>query len=92
LQVEIASPENFDRLDIGNKAKLNGRLDVTLLAGYHPKKGQKFGIISAKGGVSGEFSKVSAPVWNWLTLRPFYDHDNSVYLKRSSILLPRCRG
>ena len=80
LQVEIASAENFDRLDIGDKAKLNGRLDVTLLNGFRPKKGEKFTFLTAKGGVSGTFARVDAPVWNLLTLRPFYDKAR-VYLK-----------
>ena len=80
LQIELASAQSFDRLEIGNKAKLNGRLDVRLLNGFHPKKGEKFTFLTAGGGVSGKFEKVGAPVWDLLTLRPFYDKAR-VYLK-----------
>jgi outer membrane autotransporter protein len=71
LNIEVASPSAFDQLLVTGKAKLGGNLDVSLLDGFTPKKGAKFTIISA-GKVSGEFNSVDAPVWDLLTLRPFY--------------------
>ncbi|MEP6668904.1 MAG: autotransporter outer membrane beta-barrel domain-containing protein [Chthoniobacter sp.] len=80
LALEIASPTSYDHLLVNGSAQLHGNLDVALLNGYRPKKGQKFTFLSAGGGVSGEFDKVNAPVWDLLTLRPFYSGD-SVALK-----------
>jgi len=80
LALEIASPTSYDHLIVNGSAKLDGDLNVALLNGYRPKRGQKFTFLSAGGGVSGEFDNVNAPVWDLLTLRPFYSGD-SVALK-----------
>lgn len=80
LQIQVASPTNYDQLQISQQAKLAGAIEISLLDHYLPRKGQKFYILSADGGVSGHFDEVNAPVWNDLTLRPFYQ-DDRVYLK-----------
>lgn len=80
LSIELASPGSYDRLQIGGKAALDGRLDVSFLDGFHPKKGDKFAILTTGGGVSGEFSATNLPSLDLLTLRVFYG-DNDVFLK-----------
>ena len=47
LRIEIASADNLDHLDVGNKAKLDGDLDVSLLGSYRPKRGQKLTFLTA---------------------------------------------
>jgi outer membrane autotransporter protein len=79
LDIEIASPSSFDTLLVDGRAKLGGRLDVSLLNGFVPKAGEKFTFLTA-GKVSGEFNSADAPVWDDLTLRPFYGKQ-SVTLK-----------
>jgi len=64
LRIEIASSDNLDHLDVGNKAKLDGDLDVSLLGSSRPKRGQKLTFLTARGGVSGEFDEVNAPIWD----------------------------
>jgi outer membrane autotransporter protein len=71
LSIGIASPTLFDTLLIGGNAKLAGTLDVSLINGFTPKQGEKFTFLGASG-ISGKFTTVFAPVWNDLTLRPFY--------------------
>ncbi|EDY17329.1 outer membrane autotransporter barrel domain protein [Chthoniobacter flavus Ellin428] len=80
LDMEVASPSSYDRLQIGGKAALDGQLNVTLLNGFRPKKGEKFTILTAGSGVSGEFSKTDLPTWDLLALRVFYG-GNDVFLK-----------
>jgi outer membrane autotransporter protein len=80
LALDLASRTAFDHVTIGGAATLGGDLNVTLDNGYRPKRGDKFVVLSAAGGVKGEFEEVDAPVWDLLTLRPFYS-DNSVALK-----------
>jgi outer membrane autotransporter protein len=74
LSIGIASPASFDELVVAGKARLNGKLDVSLFNGFVPKKGEKFTIVDA-ARVSGQFSSVDAPVWDLLTLRPVYGRD-----------------
>jgi outer membrane autotransporter protein len=71
LNIEIASPALFDTLLVNGKAKLAGKLDVSLLDGFLPKPGEKFTILTARS-VSGKFGSIDAPTWDFLTLRPFY--------------------
>jgi outer membrane autotransporter protein len=71
LALEVASPQNYDVISVIGRAKLDGKLDVALLNSFHPEKGEKFTIVTADR-VSGEFDSVNAPVWDYLTLRPFY--------------------
>jgi outer membrane autotransporter protein len=80
LRIEIASASKYDRLNVGGDASLEGDLKVALVNGYQPGKGKKFTILTAGGEVTGQFDEVSAPVWDNLTLRAFYEDDH-VFLK-----------
>ena len=79
LRTTIASPDAHDLIQVGEKARLGGELEVSLLNSYQPRKGQKFSILTA-GEVSGEFDDVDAPEWNGLTLHAFYEK-HRVFLK-----------
>jgi outer membrane autotransporter protein len=76
LKIEVASPTSFDQLIVSGNAKLGGKVDASLLNGFQPARGEKFTILTAGGGVSGRFDAVNAPVWDLLTLRPFYGSDS----------------
>jgi outer membrane autotransporter protein len=71
LNMEIASPTSFDQLVVGGRAILGGNLNISMLNGFVPRKGEEFSFITA-GGISGKFNSVNAPVWDDMTLRPFY--------------------
>jgi outer membrane autotransporter protein len=80
LALQIASPTSFDQIRVDGHAKVQGALDVTLLNGFKPHQGEKFVVVTAANGVSGKIDNVDAPVFDLLTLRPFYTH-NTVTLK-----------
>jgi uncharacterized protein YhjY with autotransporter beta-barrel domain len=80
LRIEIASLSTSDHLEIGGEAKLGGDLDVVLLDGFRPERGDKVTFLTADNEVLGRFDDVNAPVWDLLTLRAFY-FDDSVKLK-----------
>jgi Autotransporter beta-domain len=46
-------------LKVNGSAKLNGRLDITSLNNYHPSPGNSYELISASGGLSGQFSNIA---------------------------------
>jgi outer membrane autotransporter protein len=79
LSMEIVAPNIYERKIVWGTASLNGGLDVLLLPGFRPKKGEKFTVLSAYE-VSGQFKQVDAPVFDLLTLRPFYSK-NAVTLE-----------
>jgi len=80
LFIGLASPTNFDQLNVTGRANLDGTLEVGLFNDFKPKRGSKFTILTAGEKVYGEFDEVEAPVWDNLTLRAFYDKYR-VYLK-----------
>jgi outer membrane autotransporter protein len=75
LSLVLASPTNFDSLTVRGKAHLSGTLNLALSNGFVPSRGDKFTVIQSTG-LSGQYSKVTAPVFNFLTLRPFYGQDD----------------
>ncbi len=64
LQIEIggtAPGTAFDTLHVGGAAVLSGTLNVSLLSGFAPSAGNTFEIITAGGGISGEFASAVLP-------------------------------
>jgi T5SS/PEP-CTERM-associated repeat protein len=59
LFVEIG--EEFSRLEVSSDAVLDGTLALALGSSYIPKAGDRFEILEANGGVTGDFSAFSAP-------------------------------
>lgn len=58
--IEIESARRYDRIVVGQVARLNGRLVVVLLRGFDPAPGAEFTIITAKR-VNGRFSSEVLP-------------------------------
>jgi outer membrane autotransporter protein len=61
LAVEIAGPNNFDRLVVSGTATLAGTLTVTTVNGGTLSFGDKYQFLSAGGGISGEFDTIAMP-------------------------------
>jgi len=61
LVIEIGSLNEFDQLEVGGRASLNGRVAVSLLNGYLPDEGDEFSIIRAEQGVEGRFTEIDDP-------------------------------
>jgi uncharacterized protein with beta-barrel porin domain len=73
LTVEIASPTSYDIINVTGAASLNGTLQPVLLNGYRPTGNQVFPFLTAAGGVTGTFSRVTGQVLSpTLTLQPRY--------------------
>lgn len=51
----------YDRLTIAGDATIGGALDVSLINGFLPAIGSSFQILSAAGGITGQFSSSSLP-------------------------------
>ena len=59
--IEIASPTNFDRIAVSGSANLGGTLNVVEFGGYELAYGQRYAILTAGGGITGEFDEITAP-------------------------------
>jgi fibronectin-binding autotransporter adhesin len=57
----IASATNYDRVIVNGHANLDGILRLTLLNGFRPAPGDRFTILTASQGVSGQFRNVINP-------------------------------
>ena len=62
LLIQLASPTLYDKLVIGGQASLAGGLALEYLNGFHPKKGDSFTILTADGGVTGQFTTFTDPL------------------------------
>jgi outer membrane autotransporter protein len=58
LRIEIGSKSNYGRLKVGGAANLDGSVTAVAVDGYKPKRGDKFTVLTANGGVNGEFDQV----------------------------------
>ena len=70
LKIELAGSADHDVLEVTRAANLDGALTVLLIDGFCCSYGQEFTILTAGGGVTGEFSSVSGPVLD-VTCGPF---------------------
>lgn len=64
LEIEIGGDvagTQYDRLTVSESAELGGTLDVNLISGFSPLFGQTFQILSAAGGIVGDFANLSLP-------------------------------
>ncbi|MGE0861442.1 MAG: autotransporter-associated beta strand repeat-containing protein, partial [Gammaproteobacteria bacterium] len=62
LEIELASLESFDVLDVRGVAALNGQLEIKLLDGFVPAVGSVFEFLLAEGGIQGAFSVIAQPL------------------------------
>lgn len=61
LEVDLLSPAMHDVLEITGAATLAGLLEVSEIAGFNPSSGDAFTILTAAGGLTGEFDAVELP-------------------------------
>jgi hypothetical protein len=47
-------------LEVAGKAMLGGELRLNFIGGFLPKAGQKFTLVTAAGGISGAFAKITS--------------------------------
>ncbi|MEQ8208734.1 MAG: glycosyl hydrolase, partial [Lacipirellulaceae bacterium] len=66
LQMDLFSPSSHDALDVTGTATLDGLLDINEVDGLAPSVGDTFTILSADGGVQGEFDSVELPILSGL--------------------------
>ncbi|HEY3392272.1 MAG TPA: PQQ-dependent sugar dehydrogenase [Lacipirellulaceae bacterium] len=77
LEIELAGTipgVQHDRVVVGGTAKLHGNLDVSLVGNFQPSHGDVYEVLSAGGGVSGNFTSATLPsLANDLAWRVVYD-------------------
>ena len=52
---------DFDRMNLTGAAAIDGALDLSLIMGYVPTLGDTLNILSAAGGIAGNFSSIVQP-------------------------------
>lgn len=62
LEIELASLESYDVLDVRGVAALNGQLEIKLVDGFVPTVGSVFEFLLAEGGIQGAFSVIAQPL------------------------------
>ncbi len=62
LQLSLGGPGTFDKVVVGGVATLAGTLAVSYTNGFVPKRGETFEVLTAAGGVVGEFAEVTDPL------------------------------
>jgi cyclophilin family peptidyl-prolyl cis-trans isomerase len=58
---ETTAGTQHDQLNTTGTAVINGTLNVSLLSGFEPTPGDSFTLITAAGGVSGQFTTLNLP-------------------------------
>lgn len=61
LKLSLSGTTTFDKVIVGGVAALDGALEVSFARGFKPKRGQTFAVLTAAGGVTGEFSEIISP-------------------------------
>jgi cyclophilin family peptidyl-prolyl cis-trans isomerase len=65
LEIQIAGTTvgtQYDQVNVAGLAFLGGALDVSLVAGYAPKHGDLFHVVTAAGGLVGNFAAGDLPL------------------------------
>ncbi len=92
LNIQLASPTNYDRVTTGGNATLGGHLVVSYLDGFRAAPGDVFEIITAGAGVSGKFATFDDPnaTGTLLTLGVTYEKNDVLlqYIQGSFASLP----
>ena len=85
LQLSLggSAPGQYDVLNVGGRAALDGTLQLVTLNGFQPKIGDKLTVVLAAGGVSGQFDNVLDPFSSPIALDVVY-LPNSVLLEFAS--------
>jgi T5SS/PEP-CTERM-associated repeat protein len=64
LSVHLTNPDqqpDLGQVEVAGSAQLEGNLQLTLAAGFVPKVGDSFQIVTAAGGITGSLALASAP-------------------------------
>lgn len=61
MTTQLASATSADKLAIAGSATLGGALNVSLAGGFTPAAGQSFDLLSATGGITGQYSSITLP-------------------------------
>jgi T5SS/PEP-CTERM-associated repeat protein len=61
LDIELGSTASFDKLIVTGHATLAGTLNVSLFNAFTPAVGNSFDLLTATGGITGNFSQVDLP-------------------------------
>jgi YVTN family beta-propeller protein/autotransporter-associated beta strand protein len=75
-----SAPGQYDMLNVGGRAALNGTLQLLFLQSFQPKIGDKLTLVLAAGGVSGQFASALNPFNSLIGLELVYQ-PNSVVLE-----------
>jgi outer membrane autotransporter protein len=86
LQLSLggSAPGQYDFLNVGGHAALNGTLQLLSVNGFQPKIGNKLTLVLAAGGVSGQFANVLDPFSTSLNSAELVYLPNSVVLEIAS--------
>ncbi len=61
LNIEVASPSNYDRVVVSGAASLGGSLNLIPYDGYVMQFGDNYTFLTASDGISGSFSATNTP-------------------------------
>lgn len=61
LEIDLLDAANFDSVSVSGTAAIDGVLEVQEISGFAPTVGDSFTILSATGGLTGEFDTVNLP-------------------------------
>ena len=61
LEVDILDTSNFDAVSVTGSAAIDGVLNVGEVSGFSPSIGDAFTVLTASGGLTGEFDAVNLP-------------------------------
>jgi autotransporter-associated beta strand protein len=92
LRIEVGGrkPGEFDVLEVGGHASLDGKLELVRLNNFKLKRGDRLEILTADGGVEGEFDNVINPFKSRTILRPAVIYEDKAVvltlIRRSFVL------
>ena len=61
LEIDLLDVSSFDSVSVSGTAVIDGVLEVKDISGFAPSVGDSFTILSASGGLSGEFDAINLP-------------------------------
>jgi hypothetical protein len=90
IEIEIAGTEKgarYDSVDVTNQVSLNGDLNVSLIEGFSPLKGDAFEILTA-GTILGSFDDISLPTLPGLLFWDVQTDSDSISLLVDAPVIP----
>ena len=89
FRVGGAAAGQYDRLAVTGKATVGGRLSVTSINGFKPQQDNRFFVVTAAGGVTGQFAEFDDKLSQAaLKLGVTYDANNVILEVLQSTFLP----